>query len=58
MKRCHQCGRTGTRGFTTAPAATVDYIPDIEPFEVGPFVECASKAACRKRWPKTAMEDC
>ena len=46
LKRCEQCGRVGVRGFQTytthAPA---------------PITVCAAKAACRKRWPRTAPVD-
>ncbi|MEU6342177.1 hypothetical protein ABZ883_14695 [Streptomyces sp. NPDC046977] len=43
---CEQCGRTGSRGFRTLTA------PDIKPITV-----CANKAACRKRWPKPAIDE-
>lgn len=49
--RCHQCGREGTRGFREIPAVTITHL-GAPPFVVGPFIECANKNACRKRWPK------
>ncbi|MEE6264945.1 hypothetical protein V2E29_04690 [Streptomyces diastatochromogenes] len=46
LQRCEQCGRVGVRGFRVLPAT--EYTK--------PITLCASKAACRKRWPKPHHE--
>lgn len=47
-RRCCQCGREGTRGYKVIPQAVHEPTGAV----VGPFVVCASDAACRRRWPK------
>jgi hypothetical protein len=46
VRRCEQCGREGTRFFTTLAA------PGVAPITV-----CTAKAACRKRRPKPPRDD-
>ena len=63
VKRCHNCGREGRREFNPHPAqdlAGIDPVvpPAIVMIRAGQWGwECASKTACRKRWPKTRDED-
>jgi hypothetical protein len=52
-KRCHNCGRIGTREFVPYPAQNLAEIA-VRAGEWG--WECANKTACRKRWPKTRDE--
>jgi DNA translocase FtsK/SpoIIIE-like protein len=40
VQRCEQCGRVGRRGFRTHSS------------EHAEVTVCASKTACRKRWPR------
>lgn len=47
-KSCAQCGRTGTRAFTTYPPAGVGDRP---------LTVCSNKRACRKRWPKPVTDE-
>lgn len=51
--RCEQCGREGTREFTTVGGFWRKIDPrDNEPAWI-PFVTvCANKNACQKRWPR------
>lgn len=56
-KRCHQCGRTGTREFVPYPDRDVDLPDGSIILRAGELQECANKTACRKRWPKTREED-
>ena len=51
-QHCSQCGRTGTRGFTTLTAK--DVLIDGGGL---PIVICANKTACMKRWPRPARDD-
>lgn len=55
MRTCHQCGRTGMRGFTVHPAKTVT-VGDAS-VRLDAHVECTSKTACRRRWPKRLPEE-
>lgn len=59
IKRCEQCGRTGTRGFRFFPAEDVifDDAGQVAIIPALSMTECANKTACRKRWPKTRDED-
>ena len=41
-QRCYQCGRVGTLGFEALP-----FLDGMDP-----IIICASRSACRKRWPK------
>lgn len=51
-QRCEQCGRVGTRGFIAWPEETLTLMSGV--VETIPAITlCASKTACRKRWPKT-----
>lgn len=54
-RHCEQCGRTGTRGFTTIPGVTLPH-PTLN-LATDPITICANKNACRKRWPKRPDED-
>jgi hypothetical protein len=45
VRYCEQCGRIGKRGFRNL----ID--------EHGSLTVCMAKAACRKRWPKSARDD-
>jgi len=47
VQRCEQCGRRGTHGFTTL--TTDEHRISI--------TVCSNKAACRKRWPKPAIDE-
>jgi hypothetical protein len=58
-KRCHQCGRVGTRQFEPYPDHSFDFGPihgypgRVRTVTVGEWGwECANGNACRKRWPK------
>ncbi|MFE4818564.1 DNA translocase FtsK [Streptomyces sp. NPDC056704] len=42
---CEQCGRIGRRGFRNLIN------------EHGSLTECSNRQACRKRWPKPAIEE-
>lgn len=42
---CEQCGRIGKRGFRNLI------------HENGSLTECSNRQACRKRWPKPAVEE-
>lgn len=60
-KRCHQCGRVGTRQFVPYPNHTFDFTYEGQTtvVECGQWGwECTDKNACRGRWPKRSMEDC
>jgi hypothetical protein len=48
-KRCEQCGRTGTRQFTTYPGDPIKGVP--------PITVCAVINACRSRWPRRAEDE-
>lgn len=56
VRRCGQCGRTGTQGFRVFPAADVIHEGAVA-VVARSMAECVSKTACRKRWPKTRDED-
>jgi hypothetical protein len=56
-KECQQCGRVGTRGFTTIPAQTVNVPAAGGPVDLPEFTECANRAACARRWPKHPKDD-
>ncbi|MEV5347144.1 hypothetical protein [Streptomyces achromogenes] len=47
QQKCSQCGRTGTRGFTTLTN---------EEHRISITI-CANKTACRKRWPQPPRDD-
>jgi hypothetical protein len=51
VKRCHQCGRVGTRQFVPWPDRDVEYSGEVV-MRAGEFWECSNKRACRGRWPK------
>lgn len=52
-KRCHQCGRTGTRGFHTWPAEDV-LLDGRVVVPANDFTECTGKIACRRRsWKRS-----
>jgi len=46
-QRCSQCGRSGTRGFTTLTN-------DKHRIRI---TVCSNRNACRKRWPKPPRDD-
>lgn len=54
VRRCEQCGRTGTRGFRSFPDADVIHDGKVA-VKARSMTECANKAACRKRWPKPSQ---
>jgi hypothetical protein len=45
VRYCEQCGRIGKRGFRNLI------------HENGSLTECSNRQACRKRWPKPAVEE-
>jgi hypothetical protein len=47
VKECAQCGRIGRRSFTVL--GETEYTKAI--------TLCAVKSACRKRWPRTPVDD-
>lgn len=55
LLRCEQCGREGTRGFTTIPAGVYAH-PTYGPIEYPAITVCTGKIACRRRWPHRAEE--
>jgi hypothetical protein len=57
-KVCAQCGRIGTRGFTSIPDGDVMAIR-LEHIVIAAhsMTVCASKSACMKRWPKRTEWD-
>lgn len=55
-QRCEQCGRAGTRGFRTIHVEP--WVRDgVTLVTEHDYTECASRAACMKRWPKTARDE-
>lgn len=53
---CHQCGRTGTRGFVALPDGDVIHDGKVV-VSARSMTECANKAACRKRWLRPRTDD-
>lgn len=56
QRRCHQCGRTGTRGFVAFPDGDVIHDGKVV-VSARSMTECANKAACRERWPTPRTDD-
>lgn len=55
-RRCEQCRRVGTRGFSTHHATWQD--PDgTWVVDINPQITCTNKTACRKRWPKRPTDE-
>jgi thymidine kinase len=48
MKRCHVCGRQGTKQFRLIPETTITAFGP--PFTVGGWWECSAKKACWRRF--------